>query len=113
MPVYEYAPKDSGHAPGCTHTGRFEVSQRMSDKTLEACPACGVPVQKLISNTSFALKGSGWYASDYKSSKPAEAKPADATPAGTSPGASSETKSAAGACGASACATGCAGGASA
>ena len=106
MPVYEYAPVETErHAPTCTHTGRFEVSQRMSDPTLTACPSCGIPVRKLISNTSFALKGSGWYASDYKST-PAAAKSEAAE-------SSAKPDAAPGACGAAACATGCAGGASA
>ena len=109
MPVYEYAPVESEqHAPTCTHTGRFEVSQRMSDPTLTTCPACGVAVRKLISNTSFALKGSGWYASDYKSggTSPAKSEPA-ATPA------TEKKEASGGGCGAAACGTGCAGAASA
>ena len=37
----------------------------MSDKPLKKCPDCSGKVQKLISRSSFHLKGSGWYATDY------------------------------------------------
>lgn len=41
--------------------------QKFSDELLNACPDCGGEVKKLISNTSFVLKGSGWYVTDYAS----------------------------------------------
>ena len=56
MPTYEYA---------CDRCGTFEVSQRITDKPLRRCPTCKGGVRKLISNTSFQLKGSGWYVTDY------------------------------------------------
>jgi len=56
MPTYEYA---------CDRCGTFEVSQRITDKPLRRCPTCKGRVRKLISNTSFQLKGSGWYVTDY------------------------------------------------
>ena len=57
MPVYEY---------GCTRCdNRFEVMQRFSDPPVETCTSCGGSVKKLISQTAFVLKGSGWYATDY------------------------------------------------
>ena len=56
MPIYEY------HCPKC---GDFEVMQKMSDKPLSSCPTCRRKVNKLISSTSFQLKGSGWYITDY------------------------------------------------
>lgn len=56
MAVYEYE---------CSNCGEFEVTQKMSDKPLKKCPKCGGKVKKLISSTSFVLKGGGWYASDY------------------------------------------------
>ena len=56
MPIYEYA---------CDRCGTFEVSQRITDKPLRRCPTCKGRVRKLISNTSFQLKGSGWYVTDY------------------------------------------------
>jgi len=39
--------------------------QKITDKPLAICPSCGGTMTKLISNTSFVLKGSGWYATDY------------------------------------------------
>lgn len=63
MPMYEYGCSDCGN--------QFEVRQKFSDQPLAKCPQCGGPVAKLISQTSFALKGSGWYAQGYsKDSKP-------------------------------------------
>ena len=56
MPIYEYA---------CPKCGEFEVTQRITDKALPKCPTCKSKVRKLISSTSFQLKGSGWYATDY------------------------------------------------
>ncbi len=56
MPIYEY---------NCSKCGVFEVTQRITEDPLKKCPACRAKVQKLISNTSFQLKGSGWYVTDY------------------------------------------------
>ena len=56
MPIYEYH---------CGKCGEFEVMQKMSDKPLTSCPTCRRKVTKLISSTSFQLKGSGWYVTDY------------------------------------------------
>jgi putative FmdB family regulatory protein len=57
MPIYEY---------DCAKCGPFEVTQRIMDKPLAKCPTCrGKKVKKLISNTSFQLKGTGWYITDY------------------------------------------------
>jgi putative FmdB family regulatory protein len=56
MPIYEYH---------CGKCGDFEVMQKMSDKPLTTCPTCRRKVNKLISSTSFQLKGSGWYVTDY------------------------------------------------
>ncbi|MGC9323230.1 MAG: FmdB family zinc ribbon protein [Desulfomonilia bacterium] len=39
--------------------------QKFSDSPLKACPSCGGPVKKLVSRSSFQLKGSGWYLTDY------------------------------------------------
>ena len=58
MPIYEYACPDCGH--------RFERMQRMSDDPVKLCPECGQEqVKKLISMTSFVLKGEGWYKDHY------------------------------------------------
>jgi putative FmdB family regulatory protein len=63
MPIYEYA---------CGKCGReFEVEQRISDDPIKTCPHCrSRKVKRLISRTSFVLKGSGWYSDLYSSSKP-------------------------------------------
>jgi putative FmdB family regulatory protein len=57
MPIYEYR-CNSCH-------DEFEVTQKITDAPLVACPKCAGPVEKLISQSSFVLKGSGWYATDY------------------------------------------------
>ena len=56
MPIYEYR---------CEHCGDFEEMQRITDPPLPRCPKCHRKVRRLISNTSFQLKGSGWYVTDY------------------------------------------------
>jgi putative FmdB family regulatory protein len=56
MPIYEYR---------CEKCGEFERTQRISDPPLQRCPTCRRKVRRLISSTSFQLKGSGWYVTDY------------------------------------------------
>ena len=56
MPIYEYQ---------CQKCGTFEITQRITEKNLAKCPTCKGKVKKLISNTSFQLKGTGWYVTDY------------------------------------------------
>jgi len=56
MPIYEYQ---------CRKCGQFEVMQKISERPLTRCPTCQSKVTKLISNTSFQLKGTGWYITDY------------------------------------------------
>jgi putative FmdB family regulatory protein len=56
MPIYEYQ---------CQKCGTFEVTQRITENPLTKCPSCKSRVKKLISNTSFQLKGTGWYLTDY------------------------------------------------
>lgn len=64
MPLYEYS---------CAKCGKtLEVIQKFSDAPLIVCPECGGEVTKLMSRTSFQLKGGGWYATDYKKSKPSD-----------------------------------------
>ncbi len=59
MPVYEY------ECPACEKV--IEVQQRISDDPLSACPDCGGEVKKLVSMSSFHLKGGGWYSDGYSS----------------------------------------------
>ena len=57
MPIYEYQ---------CQSCGTIvENWQKISDPPLETCEACGGKMKKLISQSSFHLKGSGWYVTDY------------------------------------------------
>jgi putative FmdB family regulatory protein len=59
MPIYEYQ---------CENCNRqFEIMQRMTEPLLSTCEKCGGHVRRLISQTSFVLKGSGWYVTDYPS----------------------------------------------
>ena len=71
MPIYEYK---------CSACGfRDEFLQKASEPPMSKCPSCGKKkFEKLVSAAGFQLKGSGWYATDFKSSgtkKPAESKP--------------------------------------
>lgn len=59
MPIYEY------ECTSCCAT--FEVFQRMTESPLKVCPECAGTVKKLVSKSSFQLKGSGWYADGYSS----------------------------------------------
>ena len=62
MPVYEYECAACGH--------QFEEFQKISDKPIRTCPSCKKRrVRKLISQSTFVLKGSGWYATDYGTRK--------------------------------------------
>ena len=64
MPVYEYECK------GCNKV--FEVQQKFSEAPLATCPECQAPVRKLMSMTSFQLRGGGWYADGYSSASSAK-----------------------------------------
>ncbi len=57
MPIYEYE---------CSKCGKVtEAMQRFSDPPLAECSHCRGPVRKMISMSTFHLKGSGWYVTDY------------------------------------------------
>ncbi|OYW39042.1 MAG: FmdB family transcriptional regulator [Hydrogenophilales bacterium 12-61-10] len=75
MPIYAYK---------CTSCGFAQDEMlKISDAPLSVCPSCGkADYAKQITAAGFALKGSGWYATDFKGSgsKPAETKPAEAKP---------------------------------
>ncbi|SPD74199.1 putative regulatory protein (CxxC_CxxC_SSSS) [uncultured Desulfobacterium sp.] len=59
MPIYEYACEKCGN--------QTEVIQKFSDPPITECDVCHGKLKKLISNSTFHLKGSGWYVTDYAS----------------------------------------------
>ncbi|MFA5902598.1 MAG: FmdB family zinc ribbon protein [Desulfobacula sp.] len=61
MPVYEYQCKDCGKVE--------EVFQKISDPVCTTCSQCNGRLSKLISQSAFHLKGSGWYVTDYGGAK--------------------------------------------
>ncbi len=80
MPLYEYRCKTCGRT--------FEIIQKFSDRPLRKCSECSGELEKLISRSSFQLKGGGWFINDYSSSKSAspsgESKPKKTSEAGSS-----------------------------
>jgi putative FmdB family regulatory protein len=87
MPIYEYACAACGH--------RFEEWQKMSDPPVRTCPKCKAKkVEKLISQTTFTLKGGGWYADLYSGPKPGAGGSKDSSSSSeSSSSGSSSTKS--------------------
>jgi len=81
MPIYEYACKT------CEKT--IDVLQKVSDPTPETCSACGAQgsLSKVVSRTSFVLKGGGWYSDLYSSTKK------DGSSSSSSPSSSSSSSS--------------------
>jgi putative FmdB family regulatory protein len=90
MPIYEYACGRCGHA--------MEARQSMKDPALTHCPNCGQEtLERVVSHSTFALKGAGWYADGYGASggdksekkksevKPAETPKAEPAPAAPAP----------------------------
>ena len=76
MPIYAYKCESCGHAK--------DVLQKMSDAPLTDCPACGAPVfKKQLTAAGFQLKGSGWYATDFKGGGNAAAPVGDKSEAGS------------------------------
>jgi putative FmdB family regulatory protein len=69
MPVYEYQ---------CTVCGKIEEAfQKISDSPLETCPHCKGHLKKIISQSTFHLKGTGWYVTDYGGKKTGIEKKSD------------------------------------
>jgi putative FmdB family regulatory protein len=85
MPIYEYQCKKCGK--------QFEAFQGITEPDLKSCKFCKGKVQKMMSLSSFNLKGTGWYATDYAGKKPqAAAKSAKIeTTASESPATSADT----------------------
>lgn len=106
MPIYAYKCGSCGHAK--------DVLQKISDAPLTTCPSCGAEAfTKQLTAAGFQLKGSGWYATDFRggssgaaagtpsaasSGKPADAAKSDSTPAA---GKSDAPSASAGGCGGS------------
>jgi putative FmdB family regulatory protein len=108
MPIYAYRCESCGHAQ--------DVLQKISDPVLTACPSCKAEsFKKQLTAAGFQLKGSGWYATDFRNgssgssstsgSSGSAAKPADApaaAPAASADGGSGSSASTGGtACGGS------------
>src|SRR5215468_3753955 len=71
MPIYAYRCSACGHAK--------DVLQKLSDAPLTTCPACAAEsFSKQITAAGFQLKGSGWYATDFKGGASSAAAPAGA-----------------------------------
>lgn len=69
MPIYAYRCSSCGHAK--------DVLQKISDPVLTNCPACGAEsFQKQITAAGFQLKGSGWYATDFRGGSGGTSAPA-------------------------------------
>jgi putative FmdB family regulatory protein len=76
MPIYEYK---------CPKCGVFEVTQRITESALKKCPTCKSKIERIMSATSFVLKGSGWYATDYASAKAKTDAASDSAPPASTP----------------------------
>src|SRR5664280_1084374 len=88
MPIYEYKCRKCGK--------QFEAFQGITDPELKSCKFCKGKVHKLVSLSSFSLKGSGWYVTDYAGKKPpvaAKAEPKVETKATESSTTSADTSS--------------------
>ncbi|HOX89657.1 MAG TPA: zinc ribbon domain-containing protein [Burkholderiaceae bacterium] len=96
MPIYAYKCTACGHEK--------DVLQKVSDAPLTACPACGAEsFAKQLTAAGFQLKGSGWYATDFKGGAKPASEPAQTEPAKTEPATPASASAAAPACGTGAC----------
>lgn len=109
MPIYAYRCGACGHAK--------DVLQKMSDAPLTTCPACGADAfSKQVTAAGFQLKGSGWYATDFRGGSAgtgaaatgATAGAAASTTAPSDGGSASTSSSGDGAASAGGCGTSCA-----
>lgn len=102
VPIYAYRCADCGHTK--------DVLQKLSDPLLSICPACGKEsFAKQLTAAGFQLKGSGWYATDFRGGSggnggkaagaAADAAPAKAESTSSASSGSSDSGSAAGGCG--------------
>jgi len=94
MPIYAYQCESCGHAK--------DVLQKMSDAPLTDCPACGAAsFRKQLTAAGFQLKGSGWYATDFKGGGAGTPAATSATPAEAPPAKAEAAPVAVGGCGGS------------
>ena len=85
VPIYEYE---------CNKCGKiFEAFQKITDNPLTKCKFCEGKAEKIISHSSFQLKGSGWYLTDYAHRSTSPANEASDATKGSDSGKSTETKS--------------------
>ena len=92
MPIYEYKCGECGH--------QLESMQKVSDEPLKDCPACDRPtLKRLISAAGFQLKGTGWYATDFKNNGKKKDSTKSASESSSASGESSEAPKKAHACG--------------
>ena len=88
MPIYAYKCASCGHAK--------DVLQKVSDPALTECPECGKPsFAKQLTAAGFQLKGSGWYATDFKGTSSTAATPASGESKSESSGGDTATATAA------------------
>ncbi len=86
MPIYAYRCSSCGHAK--------DVLQKISDPVLTTCPACGAEsFQKQITAAGFQLKGSGWYATDFRGGSGGTSAPATGAAPGAAGGPRTRTPS--------------------
>jgi len=78
MPIYEYECTKCGH--------QAELFQNITDKAAVKCGLCKTKMKKLISQSTFHLKGTGWYATDYASKRSGSAPPDSGVDKDTSTG---------------------------
>ncbi len=72
MPIYEYK------CSSCNH--QFDAIQKMNDDPIKTCPHCAKDkAVRLVSAAGFQLKGSGWYATDFKTKPKSETSTASTT----------------------------------
>lgn len=84
MPIYEY------HCKDCEQI--FEEWQKSHDAETAECPVCGGTSQRIISSTTFVLKGGGWYVSEYgKNSASSTSQTKSESPASKAASASSDS----------------------
>jgi putative FmdB family regulatory protein len=82
MPIYEYRCEKCG--------SHLEVIQKFTDPPLKSCSSCKGRLTKLVSQTSFQLKGSGWYVTDYAGKGKSSGKPEEPSKPASEPATKNE-----------------------